>query len=197
MKLSIITPCSRPLNLPTIYASILEMNESNVEWIIVYDLDEIDERILAYEKEIPIILLKERRGVGKGSMQRNAGLDICSGDYIYFLDDDNLVHPMLYDRIRSYGEEDKILIFNQFDVKWGRRTRDFSIKKIKPFYIDTAQIIVPKKYKHIRWSNKRTIAEEYDYLVDLIKEAGEDNVKWVNRLFSYRNYLRRYSLKNN
>ena len=197
MKLSIITPCSRPLNLPTIYASILEMNESNVEWIIIYDLDDIDERILAYEKEVPIILLKERRGLGKGSMQRNAGLDICSGDYIYFLDDDNLVHPMLYDRIRSYGEEDKILIFNQFTTKHQRRMKNFNIKDIVPGYIDTAQIIVPKKYKHVRWLNKRMILEEHDYLVDLIKEAGEDNVKWVNRLFSYRNYLRRYSLKNN
>ena len=197
MKLSIITPCSRPLNLPTIYASILEMNEINVEWIIIYDSEHIDERILAYEKEVPITLLKQRRGDGKGAMQRNAGLDVCSGDYIYFLDDDNLVHPMLYDRIRSYGEEDKILIFNQFDTKFKRRIPKFDVSLLKPGYIDTAQIIVPKKYKHIKWTNVKRYAEEYEYLVDLIKEAGEDNVKWVNRLFSYRNYLRRYSLKNN
>ena len=197
MKLSIITPCTRPLNLPAIYASILQMNEVNVEWIIVYDLDDIDERILTYEDKVPITLLKERGGFAYASNQRNAGLDVCSGDYIYFLDDDNLVHPMLFDRIRSYGEEDKILIFNQFNIKWERRTKFFNVKNIKPFDIDTAQIIVPKKYKHVRWSNKRKYPEEYDYLVDLIKEVGEDNVKWVNKLFTYRNYLRRYSLENN
>ena len=197
MKLSIITPCSRPLNLPAIYASILEMNESDVEWIIIYDSDEIDKRILAYEKEVPIILLKERRGVGKGSMQRNAGLNICSGDYIYFLDDDNLVHPMLYNRICVYGKENKILIFNQFSHENKKRINFFHVSNLSPGYIDTAQIVVPKKYKHIKWSNKRRVIEEHDYLVDLIKEAGEDNVKWVNRLFSYRNYLRRYSLENN
>lgn len=194
MKLSIITPCTRPLNLPAIYASILQMNEVNVEWIIIYDSDEIDKRILAYEDKVPITLLKERGGFAFASNQRNTGLDICGGDYVYFLDDDNLVHPMLFDRIRSYGEEDKILIFNQFSPKFKRRINRFNIKNIKPFYIDTAQIIVPKKYKHVRWSNKRRYPEEYDYLVDLIKEAGEENVKWIDRVFSYRNYLRRYKL---
>lgn len=171
------------------------MNESNVEWIVIYDMDEIDKRILNYEDRVPITLLKERGGFAYASNQRNAGLDVCSGDYIYFLDDDNLVHPMLFDRICSYGEEDKILIFNQFDVKWGRRILNFKISNIRPYYIDTAQIIVPQKYKHVRWSHKRRYPEEYDYLIDLIAEAGEENIKWIDRLFSYRNYLRRYDLK--
>lgn len=196
MKLSIITPCTRILNLPAIYASILQMNEVNVEWIIVYDSDFIDERILAYEDKVPITLLKEKGGFAYASNQRNAGLDICSGDYIYFLDDDNLVHPMLYNRICRYGDERKILIFNQFSKKWDRRIKRFDLKSITPYYIDTAQIVVPKNYKHVKWSNIRKYPEEYDYLIDLMKEAGEDNIKWVDRIFTYRNYLKRYHLNN-
>ena len=195
MKLSIITPCTRPLNLPNIYGSILAMNETNVEWIIVYDMDDIDERILQYQTSVPIKLLKEKGGYAFGSNQRNVGLDVCDGDWIYFLDDDNIVHPKLYNRIKSYGEEDKILLFNQFSVKMNRRIGEFKISYLRPGYIDTAQIIVPKKYKHVKWSNKRRYAEEYDYLIDLIAEAGEDNVRWVDRIFSYRNYLRRYEIK--
>jgi len=196
MKLSIITPCTRPLNLTTIYASILQMKEVDVEWIIVYDMDDIDKRILLYEKEVPIKLYKQRRGIGKGSMQRNLGLDVCTGDWIYFLDDDNLVHPMLYNRIKSYGEDDKILLFNQFGTNISRRITNFESHRLFIVgYVDTGQIVVPKKYKHIKWLNNRKFVEEYDYLMSLIQEAGEENVKWVDRLFTYRNYLRRYDLK--
>jgi len=196
MKLSIITPCSRPLNLPAIYASILQMGSVDIEWLIVFDSDVIDYRIKQYEENIQIRLFNCKRGLGLGAKQRNYALDYVSGDWIYYLDDDNLVHPKLHNKIRSYGEKDKILLFNQFSTRLERRIEGFNLKDLKRGYIDTAQIIVPKKYKYVKWQDRKGCVEEHDYLIDLIKEAGEENVKWVNRIFTYRNYLRRYQMKN-
>jgi glycosyltransferase involved in cell wall biosynthesis len=194
VKLSIITPCTRPENLPAIYRSILAMKSSEVEWIIVYDSDKIDERIKQYEDFVPIILIKQKGGHAYGSDQRNKGLELAKGKWIYYLDDDNLVHTRLLERIRLYGDDKTILIFNQFAINRKRRFKKFDFDCIRPGGIDTAQIVVPDKYKHIRWPNKRRYMEEYDYIQDLREQAGDENFKFINRIFTYRNYLRRYEV---
>lgn len=192
MRLSIITPCSRPYNLPTIYASISGMQSDNVEWIVVFDGDSIDERIRMYEKNVPIILLNCHRedGDNYASRQRNLGIDVATGDYLYFLDDDNVVHRRLYDKLCDFATGDNIIIFNQFTFKGGRK-KPINIKSFKPGQLDTGQFLVPRKYK-TRWRNDRKILEEYDYIMDLIDEVGFDKFLWVDRLFTYRNYLRKY-----
>lgn len=196
MMLSVITPCSRPLNLPTIYSSILNMNSNNVEWIIVFDNIELDERILSYETTIPIKLFKSIKQIGDNyaSRQRNIGIENANGDYLYFLDDDNLVHKFLHKKIKSYSNGDNILIFNQFNQKLGRILKpDFNIQKMNKGQIDTAQFVVPRKYNS-RWRNDSKLIEEYDYLCDLINEVGYDKFKYVDKLYTFRNYLRRFDV---
>lgn len=195
MKLSIITPCSRPYNLPAIYSSILEMNNSDIEWIIVYDNINIDERILMYEKDVKIRLFKSERQKGDNyaSRQRNIGIENATGDYLYYLDDDNLAHKYLYNKMNIYGNGDNIITFNQFTIKWERKLKDFNIKTLKPGELDTAQFLIPRKYES-RWRNDKQLCEEYDYIMDLIKEVGYDKFVYVDRLYSFRNYLRRFNV---
>jgi len=194
MKLSIITPCSRPYNLPAVYSSILEMGTNDIEWIIVYDNIDIDERILMYEKDVKIKLFKSIREVGDNyaSRQRNIGIENACGDYLYFLDDDNLAHRYLYSKMNIYGNGNNIITFNQFTIKWERKLSSFDIKKFKITELDTAQFLVPRKYK-TRWTH-RPLIEEYDYICDLIEEVGYDNFFYIDRLYSYRNYLRRFDI---
>jgi len=192
-KLSIITPCSRPYNLPTIYQSILDLNTDNIEWIVIFD-GEIDNRILQYKKNINIILLnKFREGENSyASSLRNEGLKYANGDYIYFLDDDNIIHHKLYKKLLLYKEDDKVLIFNQFSNKFNKRVINFDINNIYPRLIDTAQFIIPKKYQHIQWINNNEENDEYPYLLKIIKEFGPENIKYIDRVYTYRNYLRRF-----
>ncbi len=84
MLLSIITPCSRPYNLPTIYKSILDLKTDNVEWIVVFDGESVDKRILMYEQNIPIKLYNKVREIGDpmGGMLRNIGIEHADGDYL-------------------------------------------------------------------------------------------------------------------
>ncbi len=195
MKLSIITPCSRPYNLPAIYASILEMNSDDIEWLIIYDNIDIDDRILMYEKNVKIRLFKSERQEGDNyaSRQRNIGIENAIGDYLYFLDDDNLAHRYLYSKMNIYGNGDNIILFNQFTIKWERKLKSFDIRNFKITQLDTAQFLVTRKYKS-RWRNDKQLIEEYDYICDLINEVGYDKFVYVDRLYSYRNYLRRFNV---
>ena len=117
MILSIITPCTRVNNLPALYDGISKMGASyDVEWIIVYDSEFIDERILEYEENVPIKLYNVQRqeGDSTASRPRNLGIEKSSGEYLYFLDDDNLIYPKLLNKIRNYLDGESIIIVNQF-----------------------------------------------------------------------------------
>lgn len=197
MKLTIITPCSRPYNLPSIYESILNMNSDDVEWIVVFDNIDIDYRILSYQENVPIKLFTSKRNEGDNyaSRQRNVGINNSTGDYLYFLDDDNLVHKFLYNKINLYGNGDNVIIFNQFTKKIQRKFPEkINIEDyLKKGKIDTAQFLVPRKYK-TRWKHNRKMIEEWDYGLDLLDEIGIENFLYVDRLYTFYNYLRRFDM---
>jgi len=60
--------------------------------------------------------------------------------------------------------------------------------------LDTAQFVVSRKYK-TRWTSEQKRFEEIPYFRNLINEAGENEVLWIDRIYTYRNYLRRYEIK--
>lgn len=194
VKISIITPCIRPLNLPTIYRSILKNKSSDMEWIVIFD-GEIDHRIMVYESFVKIKLFNRVREKGDSyaSMLRNIGIENSIGDYLYYLDDDNTIHPDLFKKINSHCNENELLIFNQFDIGLKPRIINFNIDKNRPGYIDTGQIIVPKAYKHIKWDNSIKYIDEFPYITKLVKECG--SVKFVDRCYTYRNALRVFDIK--
>ena len=200
VRFSIITPCSRPQNLPVVYLSILEMENSTgyaVEWLIIYDALKRDKRILNYEKKgVPIrqFCRKSPKQGTHGAMLRNIGLEHCSGDYIYYLDDDNLVHPKLFDKLGYYTQHDqkKVLVVNQSSQNLlERRISRFDAGNLIRGQIDTAQFIIPKTYKHISWNQLIEKVEEHEYFLAIIQDAGLENIVWANRIYSYYNYLRR------
>ena len=119
-RLNIITPCSRPENLERIAHSISRgfINHGwhgglyggsglmDVRWWIVFDkncleLNDINKasvKILSkkYKKLFPIILINDTKGAA-GHQHRNLVLDMLeekggSKDWIYNVDDDNILH---------------------------------------------------------------------------------------------------------
>lgn len=86
-KLSIITPCSRPQNLAALRESI-EPGKTffDIDWIVVFDgLPQPVEGARVYGVSDPESLA--------GHAQRNYALDKVGEGWVYFLDDDNLMHP--------------------------------------------------------------------------------------------------------
>jgi hypothetical protein len=180
-KITIITPCCRPNNL-TILKNSIDFDLVN-EWIIVYDGKRVKENPYLFKNENNV-KIKEYiySGDGKfGNPQRNYALDniVKQKTYLYFLDDDNIMHPNLFDFLNII-ESKKLYTFNQ---ESGLKGNQIEVGKI-----DTAMMLIDFRLcKDIRWVN-----DEYTADGIYIKECYESNKdKWIyinNELCHY-NYI--------
>uniref|UniRef100_A0A6C0L7T3 Glycosyltransferase 2-like domain-containing protein n=1 Tax=viral metagenome TaxID=1070528 RepID=A0A6C0L7T3_9ZZZZ len=187
-KLTIITPCIRPENLIKIKESI-DFDYVN-EWIIVYDGTKIASLPNTIEKHDKI---KEHifRGEGiSGNPQRNFALELIESfdTYLYFLDDDNIIHPELYELLDTI-ESGKMYTFDQSRPKNVYPYKTFLPgNNIELFNIDTAMFLIDFNLcKDIRW-----IPDKYNADGHYIKEcyeANKDNWVYVNKTMAYYNRL--------
>lgn len=189
-KITIITPSYRTNNLIKLKNSI-NFNYIN-EWIIVYDGSKIKTNPYIF-KDDPINVnnkIKEflHNGDGiSGNPQRNYALDIIESSntqsenkettFLYYLDDDNLIHPNLY-KLLNIIEGNKIYTFNQTNRIKGN---DINVGKI-----DTAMVLIDSNLcKNIRWIKDIYSADGY-----YIKECYEKNIDkhiYVNNDLCYYN----------
>lgn len=193
MKISIITPCTRIENLPVILSSI-ELHNGIFEWIIVYDgkiIKNIDDRILTYKKSsnVDIKLLidyNNNPNTGKAWYLRNIGIKNATGDYLYFLDDDNLLHWKFYPNVMNSTH--KLVLLNLVMrgnvIKWKQdRANIYDI-------IDTAQFFVRKDVNAL-WGPTNNYIEEEMYKKNIFKEINIDkDIKIIYDPCCYYNYLR-------
>ncbi len=153
-KMTIITPSIRPFNLTKLKASI-DFNYVD-EWIIVYDGSKISKNPHIFAQAgNPKIKEYLYRGEGRsGNPQRNYALDHIENEdtYLYFLDDDNLIHKDLY-RLLNIIDDGRIYSFDQKDRMFGTNITGS---------MDSAIFLVDFKLcKDIRW-------DLYTYGADLI-----------------------------
>jgi hypothetical protein len=188
LKITIITPCIRPENLNKIKESI-DFSYVN-EWIIIYDGKHVSTlpKVLEENEKIKEYIYK---GEGiSGNPQRNFALELIENldTYLYFLDDDNIIHPDLYELLDSI-EPGKMYTFDQSRPKniYPYKTL-LQGNNIEIFNIDTAMFLIDYNLcKDIRW-----IPDKYNADGFYIKECYEENKdKWtyVNKTMSYYNKL--------
>ena len=181
---SIITPCSRPDNLDKLYAS---MNWDLItKWYIIYDTSKDRSYIHKYTDNDKIAELECNEVGVCGHPQINFGLKQITDGYVYFLDDDNIIHPEFWNTLPTL-EPDFIYTWNQ--LRRINPPRSFTGNDIRMCKIDTAQFIVPRKYiGDIQWMpNKR--GADGKFITD-IKALWPDKFKYINKHVSYFNYLR-------
>jgi len=188
-KVTLITPCIRPNNLLIILNSI-NFDYIN-EWIIVYDgkIIETNPYLFKEDSKISEYIYSDESSIS-GNAQRNYALEIISNknSYIYFLDDDNIIHPDLY-KLFSKLEPNKIYTFNQkrpnnifpyVDILNGNN--------IKINNIDSAMFLIDYNLcKDIRWK-----CDKYNADGHYIKDCFENNEEiwiYVDELLSFYNFL--------
>jgi hypothetical protein len=190
MKLTIITACSRPENLQKIKKSI----NIPCNWIIVYDSDK---EIKNFDE--PWIIETFTKGGIAGKKQLNHGLDYCDkDDWVYFLDDDNLLHPdfenvfkimgWYYDRINHILHTSKYLgcIFAQELVDGMSRVPQKNI--IKVCHVDQAQYLL-----HMSLIGEKRFIQQYEadgIFIEQIYKEHEDKIDIINEVLCYYNKLR-------
>jgi len=161
-KITIITPSCRIDNLTKIRDTI--RFEYVDEWIIVYDGKKVKKnpRLFAGHDKIREYVFTGN-GIS-GNPQRNHALDLVShpDTSLYFLDDDNVIHPDLY-RLLTILDNRKMYTFNQ--------TNRLNGGNIEIDHIDTAMTIIPYSLcRDVRWIPDKYNADGY-----YIKECYEKN----------------------
>lgn len=161
-KLNIVTPCTRPENLDTIYKSI---NFEKVKiWYIIYDV-----RKVVYKKRFSHPKIIELACTDEGTVGhqiRNMAINMIPYGLIYFLDDDNQIHPSFWDLDIKCN---KIYTFNM-------QYSDGRILKgdvPAPNKIDTAQYVFDVNLVH------NLQFDSFNYQADgcFIQQLCKDNLK--------------------
>lgn len=182
-KLTIITPAYRLNNILEVQKSI---NFEYVdEWIIVYDGSKITNNPNLFKNQdnnkIKEYVYKCEEGGISGNPQRNYALSkVTNPDtLLYYLDDDNLIHPNLY-KLLNIIDNDKIYSFNQYNRIKGNDMRVNCI--------DTAMVIMPYKLcKNIKWILNLYEADGY-YIQECYNQNKDVHV-YVNNDLCYYNKI--------
>jgi predicted O-methyltransferase YrrM len=179
-KMTIITPSYRVNNLVNLKNSI---NFNYVhEWIIVYDGSKITNNpnlFTDYDK-IKEYVHKDLESIS-GNSQRNYALTKISNTdtYIYYLDDDNIIHPSFY-RLMNIIDDGKIYTFNQFNRIKGN---NINISKI-----DTAMFLIYYELcKEVKWI-KNLYSADGRYIKECY-EKNKDKHIYVDNDLCYYNRL--------
>jgi len=155
--LNIITPCSRPENLKIIEESI-NIPSQYFRWFIIFDDYRIPDCYIPkiaqayYHKELNSIA---------GHAQRNFALDMIEDGYVYFNDDDTIIHPMLWTSINKIiiNNTHDFICFNQKEKDGQHRLFGFNIQV---GHIDSHNFIVHGNLcKNIRCHIDRYDADGY------------------------------------
>ena len=191
-QIVIITPSYRVQNLKKLYESIDFTNV--LRWIIVYDGKHIEENQMIFKDNPKIDEYVYAGDSCWGNGQRNYALDkltsIDAKFFVYFLDDDNIMHPD-FDKIIPKLEYGHLYTFDQLrlgedDVIPSGGTLPGNIIKYR--CIDTAQFIADfALVRDIRW---RTDVYQADFFY--INECCVNNYKnheYIPLVASYWNYL--------
>jgi len=117
MSIYIITPCSRIQHLSQISKTIPD----ECIWVVVYDSNHNDE-ILPYGD---IIFRPKNITGGYGKPHINYALDnlkLTDSDWVYVLDDDNIIHPNWYENVKPFCNN------NHNILSWGQLWNDNSMR---------------------------------------------------------------------
>lgn len=209
MTIHIITRCTRTRNLKRVQESV-EDNETkiNVVWHIVFDtsiIKDIDAELLFSLSNSKGIKLHYVKNTGWGLSSVNDLIqDITINDqnsWLYFLDDDNILHEKFYQRIEYYHKEypdHKGLIFSQYvggkDFT-GLDVREASSENVKVQKIDLAQYILHADlfYNHDKTAMKLFSSgyrADGEFIEELYNGVARDSFVIIPEILCYYNHLK-------
>lgn len=136
MKLTIITPCTRPENLPLMKPGIDAGRDLfDIDWRIVFDTSVCEPVYIDGAMVVDVTVAGSRFGNG----QRNAGLSMTGDGWVYFLDDDNLIHPDFFGEL--YAAINKFDMFRAFAFQQDATTFVRPVD-IRVNHVDMAQVCI-------------------------------------------------------
>lgn len=193
--LTIITPCSRPQNL---YAMRNSINMGLIDrWIIVHDTTKTGGVCTPLFDHPQIVEMGQVSSPGScsGNSQRNRALKLVRSGLVYFLDDDNIVHPNFWFLLPKM----ELGHFYTFDQqRWDEfvSTPGGIFKGDTPRLqrIDTAQYVVDAKMARF-WKEDDYKADGL-FIEDIYLRFGQEHV-YFPEVAAYYNFLRKGYVEEN
>lgn len=143
MVINVITPCTRVDNLWKIYDSI---NFPNYRWLVVFDGKHISSIPPDLPPTVEPYIVTDDIGI-MGNSQRNYGIDLVEDGWVYFLDDDTVIHPHLYSTVEPLLHTHDFIYFGQcynslttHEGKWIYTTR-LDGKQIEQGWLDSGMYL--------------------------------------------------------
>lgn len=176
--LNIITPCSRPENLQFIQKSI-NIPRENYRWIVVFDMEEVPDNV---PDNAECYNCKDLNSTS-GNAQRNYALDMISDGYVYFNDDDTVIHPDLWNNIKDLDND--FISFKQITTDGKLRLKGDNVSLGS---IDSHNFIVQSSLI----GNTRWVLNRYDADGLFAYECKQKSrtYKYLNEILSIYNFLR-------
>lgn len=208
IKFSIIIPCYNVEKyIEKTIKSVLSQTYSNFELLLINDgstdntfkiikqLKETDDRIRVFSQE--------NLGV---SQTRNKGISLSKGEFIYFLDGDDLIENNLLEKANEIFDKKEIDVFSfGYDVFRGENRLELSNKKfdssiltskefLKRFFVkdipqSICSLIVKKEiFKNLYFKENMVVGEDLEFQIQLLLN-NEINIYYSSDMFFH--YIRR------
>lgn len=181
---SIITPMynSEKYILET-YESIKNQSYTNWEWIVIDDCsnDKSYEIVLQLKKEDSRIQLLKNRFNLKAAGSRNRGLDLANGEYITFIDSDDIwFNNFLEEQIKLLNKKKCSIVFSSYKRKSENLSQDFGDyivpeivtykNLLKTNYLSCLTVLYKKStYKNKRFIEGLKMHEDYVFWLELLE----------------------------
>ena len=202
-KISVIVPVYKvEAYLDECVESILHQTHSNLEVILVDDgsPDKSPQMCEKWAVIDPRVIVVHKQNGGLSSA-RNAGLDICSGDYIAFVDSDDWIKPEMFQIMLNAAERESadicacsiIRCFPKREAIWGAKeyTVGNTEKMLDMLYSDEGFPVSAwnKLYKRKMWEGFRfpegKLCEDA-FTTYLLLDRAERIVQITDALYCYR-----------
>lgn len=153
------------------------------QWIIVYDTSKGVKYEKKYLEHPKIYEIECNTPNVSGGSPRQEALNMIKDGFVYFLDDDNIIHPNFWN-IFTKATLDKFYTFNCMVLVNGKSLYG---DKCKVGTIDTSQFLVPRKIiGNTIWQNVYTADGLF---IEEIYKNHSDKHCYVNEIAAYYNYI--------
>lgn len=193
--LHIITPVSRPQNIPALAQSIKValVPEIVVEWWLVYDAQALPSELpqaTCHFLAVPSLVNGKKMSVG-GNSQYNAALDQITDGWVCFLDDDTTLHHRLIKAIAPLllNIPGCNLAFNQNNPD-GTRRLTVSPDNMQVNRVDTGQVVLCRESIG---AIRRVPADAYcgdGRMIEAVFKAHPESFIFLNEALSTYNRIR-------
>ena len=180
IKLSIIIPYyDRAEKINKLLGVLLPQLNDYVEVIIVDDCSPTPLIVIDKDNRVKVIRLKENSG--GASVPRNVGLDNAQGEYIAFIDSDDLVKPNYIEKIIN---KINTTTFDYCFISWENKNEKFIIKNMPQSWNCCVWNCIYKRelIGDNRFDPKLKIAEDYDFN-KRVRKGHKENI--IDILYYY------------